>query len=256
VTAGALIVFEGAEGAGKSSQFRRLRGRLERAGGEALAGREPGGTALGDAVRAVLLTPGGEVAPRAEALLFMAARAQLLARVRGILLDPAGEVAPRAEALLFMAARAQLMAHVRARVAEGVTVVLDRFFLSTYAYQIAGRGLPPGEVRAANQLATRGLVPDLTVLLVADPAVARARMLARGDLDRIEQEDADFHGRVAAAFLAAAEPAWQHDHPEVGPVARVDAGGTPEVVASRVWALLAARWPETFHGGAESKQGR
>jgi dTMP kinase len=186
--------------------------------------REPGGTPLGDAVRALLLTPGGDVAPAAEALLFMAARAQLLA-------------------------------HVRERLAAGVTVVLDRFFLSTYAYQIAGRGLPPDAVRAANRLATAGLAPDLTVLLVADAAVARARMEARGGLDRMEQEDAAFHARVAGAFLAAAEPAWQRAHPEVGPVARVDAHGPADAVEARVRALLAERWPETFHPAAESKQG-
>ncbi len=222
---GRLLVFEGAEGVGKTTQVARLVGRLAAAGVPSERYREPGGTPLGD-------------------------------EVRGILLDPANVVAPRAEALLFMAARAQLMARVRARLAEGVTVVLDRFFLSTYAYQIAGRGLPPDEVRAANRLATEGLVPDLTVLLVADLAVARARMVARGGLDRMEQEDARFHARVGAAFLAAADPAWQRAHPEVGPVARVDADGDPADVEARVWALLAGRWPETFHQGAESKHER
>ena len=222
---GRLLVFEGAEGVGKTTQVARLVRRLAGAGVPCEPYREPGGTPLGDAVRALLLAPGSEVAPRAEALLFMAARAQLMARVAS-------------------------------RLAEGVTVVLDRFFLSTYAYQIAGRGLPPGDVRAANRLATEGLVPDLTVLLVANFGVARARMVARGDLDRMEQEDAGFHARVGAAFLAAADPAWQQEHPEVGPVARADADGDPAQVESRVWALLEARWPETFHGGTESKHGR
>jgi dTMP kinase len=222
---GRLLVFEGAEGVGKTTQVARLAERLAAAGVPAERYREPGGTPLGDEVRAILLDPGNVVAPAAEALLFMAARAQLLARVR-------------------------------ARLAEGVTVILDRFFLSTYAYQIAGRGLPPDEVRAANRLATAGLVPDLTLLLVADSAVARARMVARGDLDRMEQEDAGFHARVGAAFVAAVDPAWQRAHPEVGPVARVDADGDPAAVEDRVWALLAARWPETFHPGVESNHGR
>jgi dTMP kinase len=133
--------------------------------------------------------------------------------------------------------------------------VLDRFFLSTYAYQIAGRGLPPDEVRAANRLATGGLVPDVTLLLALDPAVARARVEARGALDRMEQEAPGFHARVADAFLTAADPAWQRDHPEVGPVALVDADGAPDAVAERVWALLGRRWPETFHGSAWSKRG-
>lgn len=210
-------MFEGAEGAGKTTQVARVVRALGAHGLACEQYREPGGTPLGD-------------------------------EVRSLLLDPANVVAPGAEALLFMAARAQLVARVRARLDAGATVVLDRFFLSTYAYQIVGRGLPADEVRAANRLATGQLVPDLTVLLVADPAVARARMVARGDLDRMEREDANFHERVGRAFLAALDPAWQRAHPEVGPVARVDADGPPDEVARRVWALLAARWPESFRG--------
>lgn len=212
---GRLLVFEGAEGVGKTTQVARLVRHLAATGVSCEHFREPGGTPLGDEVRAMLL-------------------------------DPDNVVVPRAEALLFMAARAQLVARVNARLAAGVTVVLDRFFLSTYAYQIVGRGLPPDEVRAANRLATEGLVPDLTVLLVADPEVARTRMLARGDLDRMEREEASFHERVGSAFLAAVDPVWQRAHREVGPIARVDADGAPEIVEARVWALLAARWPESF----------
>lgn len=235
---GRLLVFEGAEGVGKTTQVARLVHRLAAAGVPCEHFREPGGTPLGDEVRQMLLEPDNVVVPRAEALLFMAARAQLVARVG-------------------------------ARLVDGITVILDRFFLSTYAYQIVGRGLPPDDVRAANRLATGRLVPDLTVLLVADPVVARARMMARGDLDRMEREDAAFHERVGSAFLAAADPAWQQAHPEVGPVARVDADGTAAVVEARVWALLAARWPksfresfraepvdETFGASRESNEGR
>lgn len=222
---GRLLVLEGAEGVGKTTQVARLVRRIVAAGVACEGYREPGGTPLGDEVRGLLLAPGNVVVPRAEALLFMAARAQLMARVD-------------------------------ARLAAGTTVVLDRFFLSTYAYQIAGRGLPPDDVRAANRLATAGLTPDLTVLLAADLDVSRRRMLARGDLDRMEQEDEAFHARVGAAFLAAADPTWQRAHTEVGPVARVDADGTPDEVESRVWALLHARWPETFQGARESKYGR
>ena len=222
---GRLLVFEGAEGVGKTTQVARLVARLSSTGVACEAYREPGGTPLGDAVRALVLTPGHAVTPRAEALLFMAARAQLVAQIRE-------------------------------RLDAGVTVVLDRFFLSTYAYQIAGRGLPADGVRAANALATGGLVPDLTILLVADPAEARARMEARGGRDRMEQEDAGFHARVAAGFLAAADAAWQRAHPEVGPVAVIEAGGTPAAVEARIRALLASRWPETFHEGVESNNGR
>jgi dTMP kinase len=219
---GRLVVFEGAEGVGKTTQVARLVRRLESVGVPAEPYREPGGTPLGD-------------------------------EVRGLLLDPANVVVPRAEALLFMAARAQLIGRVCARLAEGVSVVLDRFFLSTYAYQIAGRGLPPEEVRAANRLATGGLTPDLTLLLVADPDVSHARMRARGALDRMEREDAAFHERVGSAFLGAADPAWQRRYPEVGPVARVDADGTPEAVEVRVASVLAARLPETFGALVESQ---
>jgi len=101
-------------------------------------------------------------------------------------------------------------------------------------------------VRDANKLAVGGLVPDLTLLLVADPAVAQERMRSRGELDRMEREDPAFHERVAAAFREAASQAWQQAHPEVGPVRLVDAEGTEAAVARRIAAELTARWPETF----------
>jgi dTMP kinase len=213
---GLLVVLEGAEGVGKTTQVVRLTARLEALGIPCERYREPGGTPLGNEIRELLLDPA------------------------------ASDVTPRAEALLFMAARAQLMARVESRLREGAVVVLDRFFLSTYAYQVMGRGLPERLVRDANQLAVAGVVPDLTLLLVCDGEVARARMRARGDLDRMEREDDDFHARVAAAFLAAADPTWQATHPEVGPVARINAGGSVDEVATRVAAALTARWPETF----------
>lgn len=222
---GRLVVLEGAEGVGKTTQVARLVRRLGALGVPCDAYREPGGTPLGDEIRGMLLEPGNVVVPRAEALLFMAARAQLVARVCS-------------------------------RLAEGITVVLDRFFLSTYAYQIAGRGLPPEEIRAANRLATEGLVPDLTLLLAADLEVSRRRMVARGDLDRMEREDAAFHERVGSAFLGAVDPTWQRKYPEIGSVVRVDADGSPEVVEERILAALGARLPETFGGGRESKQGQ
>jgi thymidylate kinase len=78
-------------------------------------------------------------------------------------------------------------------------------------------------------------------------------MLARGGLDRMEREDADFHARVTEAFLAAADPAWQAAHPEVGPVSLVEAGGAAETVTARIVETLVARWPETFRPLAESQ---
>jgi hypothetical protein len=94
--------------------------------------------------------------------------------------------------------------------------------------------------------------------------VARQRVLARGDLDRMELEDAGFHERVTSAFLAAADPAWQRRHPEVGPVVRIDADGSPEAVGERIFEAIAGRWPETFRrrgesdmvGAAESREAR
>lgn len=221
---GRLVVFEGAEGVGKTTQVRRLADVLARDGVPFEAFREPGGTPLGSEIRALLLDPGSEVRPTAEALLFMAARAQLVTRVTALL-------------------------------AEGKSVLLDRFFLSTYAYQIVGRGLPPDEIRAANRLATGGLVPDLTVLLACDPAVARRRMMARGDLDRMEREDDSFHARVNAAFLAALDPAWQRAHPEIGLVVRIEAGDDEDTVARSIREVLAVRCPETFGGLRQSESG-
>jgi dTMP kinase len=220
---GRLLVLEGPEGVGKTTQVARLRDRLAAAGVAVRSYREPGGTPVGDEIRSLLLDPVSR------------------------------DIAPRAEALLFMAARAQLLARVEADLAGGTTVLLDRFFLSTYAYQIVGRGLPADEVRRANRLAVGDVVPDLTLLLACDLAVARGRMLARGGLDRMEREDASFHDRVTAAFLAAADPTWQRDHPEVGPVARVDAAGTEDEVTARLADALAERWPETFRPLLESQ---
>jgi dTMP kinase len=216
---GLLLVLEGPEGVGKTTQAAALLRALP----STEAFREPGGTPLGDEIRSLLLSP-DHVA-----------------------------IGARAEALLFMAARAQLVERIEARLAAGKTVLLDRFFLSTYAYQIMGRGLPVEEVRRANALAVGDLRPDLTVLLACEPSLARERMVARGDLDRMEQEGSDFHARVTAAFLAAADPAWQAAHPEVGPVARVDADGSPDEVTRRILDLLAARWPETFRPLSESQ---
>jgi thymidylate kinase len=99
-------------------------------------------------------------------------------------------------------------------------------------------------------------VPDVTLLLACDDLdVARSRMLARGDLDRMEQEDASFHSRVTMAFLAAADPTWQAAYPEVGPIVRVAAEGTVEDVEGRIDAVLSARWPETFSRLGESHRG-
>lgn len=219
---GRLVVFEGAEGVGKTTQLRLLAAHLTRQGVAHLGVREPGQTAVGNEIRRMLL-------------------------------DPASDLAPRAEALLFMASRAQLVEHdVRPALARGAVVLADRFFLSTYAYQGAGRGLPLEALRAANAVATDGLVPDLTILLDFPTGEGLARAGARGEHDRIERSGAVFHERVAAAFALYATPGWQAGHPEVGPIVVVDARGSEGEVAARVMDVLAGRWPETFAPSTES----
>ena len=214
---GALIVFEGGEGSGKSTQLRLLSRDLERHSVPHVCLREPGGTPLGTEVRRLLLDRESDIVPRAEALLFMASRAQLVER----------EILPALE--------------------RGELVLLDRFFLSTYAYQIAGHGLPEDEVQAANRFATGGLSPDLTLLFTFPVEAGLARAARRPTAhDRMEAMGENFHRRVAAAFGTFADPSWQADHPECGAIVPVDAEGSEEAVMARVRAALRARWPGTF----------
>jgi dTMP kinase len=211
---GRLLVLEGVEGAGKSTQAARLRSALKSAGREVVLVREPGGTPLGERIRDLLLAGQGEMSPAAEALLFMASRAELVQRV------------------------------IRPSLERGVNVIADRFFLSTYAYQCGGRGLPESVVRQANALATAGLVPDVTLLLRLSPEAGLARAAVRSAADRMEQAGDEFHARVAAAFRAAENPAWQALHPEYGPIGAIGADGSAEDVGERVAAVVAASFPE------------
>jgi dTMP kinase len=213
---GLLVVFEGAEGTGKSTQLRLLAEWLGLRGSDVVAVREPGGTIVGDEIRRILLDPSSDIVPRSEALLFMASRAQLVER----------EIRPAMEG--------------------GATVLLDRFFLSTYAYQGVGRGLPEGDLRAANAIATQGLVPDLTLLLTMPVADGLARAMDRGERDRMERADLEFHERVARAFETFATSEWQAVHAECGPIVLVDAVGSEAAVFDRVLGRLRARWPGTF----------
>jgi dTMP kinase len=146
-----------------------------------------------------------------------------------------------------MASRAELVERdIVPALEDGRVVIADRFFLSTYAYQIAGRGLPETEVTTANRFATGGLVPDLTILLRLSVDAALARTDGRGVRDRIESAADDFHHRVSAAFEAFADAGWQGRHPEAGPVVAVDAARTEAEVAAAVLGLLEKKWPETF----------
>jgi dTMP kinase len=213
---GRVIVFEGAEGAGKTTQIRILSERLATSGIPCVAVREPGGTPVGDSIRELLLHPEQEITTATEALLFMASRAELIAR----------QILPAVE--------------------KGNVVLVDRFFLSTYAYQIVGRGLPEPEVRAANRLATAGLIPDFTLLLDVPAAHGLQRADARGERDRMERSSDDFHARVSSAFRQFADPKWQHSHPECGPIKLVDGTGDQTSVHKRVVSALASVFPKPF----------
>ena len=190
-----LIVFEGPEGVGKTTQLRLLAEWCTARGQEVVALREPGGTLLGDEIRRLLLDPKSDITREAEALLFMASRAQLVEQQIGPALQ------------------------------RGALVLLDRFFLSTYAYQCAGRGLPEKEVRDANTFATAGLRPDVTLLFWLPVTDAFARVSLRGEHDRMERADREFHDRVAQQFLEFGTDAWQV----------VDSPGASVVASQLIW---------------------
>jgi dTMP kinase len=176
---GRLITIEGIDGTGKTTLATALVGELRKRGRDAQLLREPGGVEVSERIRALVKDPGLRVGPRAEALLYAAARAQLVE-----------------EALV-------------PRLAGGGWILLDRFVDSSLAYQGAGRELGVEEIRALNRFATAGLTPDRTLLLTLDPAIARERARGRAEVpDRLEQAGAEFFARVAAAYatLAAAEP--------------------------------------------------
>jgi dTMP kinase len=152
-------------------------------------------------------------------------------RIRSLLADPALEIDPRAEALLYAAARAQLVAEeLRPLLEAGRTVLLDRFVDSSLAYQGAGRGLGVEQIRALNEFATGGLRPDRTLLLRIDPEAGLARIGHR-PADRLEREDSAFFSAVARAYddLAAAEP---------DRIVVIDASQPPEAVLADALAAL------------------
>ena len=216
VSRGRLVVLEGQESAGKSTQAPRLRQWLIHRGVEAMLLREPGGTDAGEKIREMVLHVPYQLTAAAEALLFMASRAELVDRV------------------------------IKPTLREGRWVILDRFFLSTYAYQVAGRSLDADLVASANALATQGLLPDITVVLTLSVAERRARLDRRGGHDKIERAGDQFHARVDAAFERFVDPAWQASHPEAGPIVGIDGAGTEDDVLNRITAALIRAWPETF----------
>lgn len=197
-----FIVIDGADFTGKSTQARRLADTLRRGGRRVLHVRDPGGTRIGEAVR-------------------------------GILLDPAHRaMAMTTETLLYMAARAQLVAEViRPTLAHGVMVVCERYLLSTAVYQGVAGGAGVEPVFAMGRFAIGPAWPDLTILLDMDLREAARRRRGR-PRDRIESRGLAFQRRVRAGFRRLAR--GRRD------VMRVDARGSEEEVAERIWAVLAA----------------
>lgn len=205
---GKFITFEGPEGAGKTTQAKRLIVALQEHGNQVLYTREPGGTSTGEAIREILQynKAGEPIAPETEVLLFAASRAQLVRKV----------ILPALE--------------------QGIYVVCDRFADSTTAYQGYGRGFSVEQMITINQFAIDGAIPDVTILLDLEIAkgfdrLSRRHRDGRGQLDRIENEERAFHERVRRGYLEMAQK-W----PERFVV--VNATGDEETVAGEVWRVV------------------
>jgi dTMP kinase len=197
---GLFIVFDGAEGAGKSTQVQRLKHRLESLGRSVLLVRDPGSTRIGEQIRAILLNPHNtDMAMRCEMLLYMAARAQMMAEV----------IAPA--------------------LAAGKIVLSDRFVSSTLAYQLGGDGLTADQIRATADVAISGRWPDLTILLDMPVEASMARV--RRAKDRIEQRPMEYHAQVRRNYLAQAEAM-----PERYRV--VDANRSVDDVEAELWEIV------------------
>ena len=204
---GFFVVLEGPEGSGKSSLIGPLAERMRAGKVDPVVVREPGGTHAAEIARKALLDPEHPVGPVAELFFFLAARADLVETV----IQPA--------------------------LAAGRVVLSDRFALTTEAYQMAGRGLDPAMVRAANQAATHGLSPDLTLILSLPPEVGQARQVAAGKRpDRLERESVDFHRRVLEYYLAVKGSGVRH----------LDARLPPDQLLQVAWTEIRNAGPAAF----------
>jgi dTMP kinase len=204
---GFFVVLEGPEGSGKSTLIGPLAERMRASKVEPVVVREPGGTRAAEIARQALLDPEHPLGPVAELFFFLAARADLVETV----IQPA--------------------------LAAGRVVLSDRFALTTEAYQMAGRGLDPAMVRAANQAATHGLSPDLTLILSLPPELGQARQVAAGkQQDRLERESVDFHQRVLEYYLAVKGSGVRH----------LDARLPPDQLLQVAWTEVRNAAPATF----------
>ena len=204
---GFFIVLEGPEGSGKSTLVGPLAERMRAGGADPVVIREPGGTWAAEIARQALLDPEHPVGPVAELFFYLAARADLVQTV------------------------------IRPALAAGRVVLSDRFALSTEAYQMAGRGLDPAMVRAANHAATQGLSADLTLILDLPPELGQARQIAAGKRqDRLDRESADFHRRVVDYYLAINGDGVRH----------LDGRLPPDRLLQAAWLDVRAAAPEVF----------
>jgi dTMP kinase len=204
---GRFVVVEGPDGAGKSTLIKVLAERMTRMGHAPTVVREPGGTEAAEALRRELL-------------------------------DRSRAFEPLTELLYITAARADLVHHViRPALEMGKTVLSDRFDLSTFAYQVVGRGVDRNTALVFNQAATGGLEPDLTLVLDIPANVGMERQRASGKhQDRLDLEAPDFQNRVVSAYLAAAGPNVRH----------LDGGLDRDRIGEMAWQLLVERWPDIF----------
>jgi dTMP kinase len=203
-----LITFEGSEGCGKSTQARRLAARLQALGLMPLVLREPGGTAIGEAIRHLLQHSEENRAMK-----------------------------PETELLLFEASRSQLVREkMKPALARDEFVICDRFFDSTTVYQGAARALDGALVKMLNDFAVANCIPDLTIVLDIDRATARARLGDRQLRDRMEEEPEEFHARVITAYRDLAQR-------ETGRIISLDGRASADVIEGKILQIVSSRFP-------------